>query len=302
MTDYDNRLANYIPVSERIEAFYVTHPEGVLQSEIVSCTETRVIVKGYAYRTADDSRPGIGHSSCPIPGLTPYTKNSEVENAETSAWGRAIAALGFEVKRGIATRHDIEMKQGNADTQPPRPAVAAPYPVPDDRQDENDPITPQQRGLLEGLAKDKWGETEGLLRLSHWMADPDEPWLNCSMATMTKKQFQVLVTRVTMWSAASAEADDNAGNLWDNESQAPPSDDIDRAFNIVNASHERVRQQHPNAENLISDKQAKRLFAIAKGNKDVLKQVLETFGLERDRDIPRHLYERICEVVQENVQ
>lgn len=104
-------LDNYVQVNERIVAFYKQFPEGSIQSEIVTLTETLVVVKAYAYRTDGDDKPGIGHSSMIIPGSTPYTRGSELENCETSAWGRALAALGFEVKRGIASRNEIENKQ-----------------------------------------------------------------------------------------------------------------------------------------------------------------------------------------------
>src|SRR6476661_5567255 len=92
--------ADYIPVNDRIAAFYEKYPEGSIQSEMVELSETRVVMRAYAYRTPDDPRPGVGYSSLEIPGRTPYTKGSEIENCETSAWGRAIAALGFQVKNG----------------------------------------------------------------------------------------------------------------------------------------------------------------------------------------------------------
>jgi hypothetical protein len=101
---------DYIQVNERIIAFKEEFPEGSLQSELVELSEDQVVVKAYAYRTPDDQRPGIGHSGLRIPGATPYTRGSELENAETSAWGRALAALGFEVKRGIASREEVDMK------------------------------------------------------------------------------------------------------------------------------------------------------------------------------------------------
>jgi hypothetical protein len=104
-------MDDYVPVNERISAFYEQHPEGSLQSEIVELTADRVTVKAYAYRSEADPRPGIGHSSLVIPGSTSFTKGSEIENAETSAWGRAIAALGFEVKRGVATAEEVRNKQ-----------------------------------------------------------------------------------------------------------------------------------------------------------------------------------------------
>lgn len=46
-----------------------------------------------------------------IPGATNFTRGSEIENCETSAWGRAIAALGFEVKRGVASKQEVENKR-----------------------------------------------------------------------------------------------------------------------------------------------------------------------------------------------
>lgn len=103
-------MSDYVPVNERIESFVKSYPEGSIQSEIVELTSSRVTVKAYAYRTPEDPRPGVGHSSLEIPGSTPYTKGSEIENAETSAWGRAIAALGFEVKRGIASHEEVRNK------------------------------------------------------------------------------------------------------------------------------------------------------------------------------------------------
>ena len=111
---------DYIQVHERIAAFYAKHPEGSLQSEIFELSESRVVMRAYAYRTPTDERPGIGYSSLEIPGKTPYTRGSEIENCETSAWGRAIAALGFEVKRGIATAEEVRNKS-NA----PAPAASS---------------------------------------------------------------------------------------------------------------------------------------------------------------------------------
>lgn len=111
MTARDDIMKDYVPVNERIGAFLAKHPDGSLQSELVELNDTRVVMRAYAYRTPDDARPGIGYSSLEIPGRTPYTRGSEIENCETSAWGRAIAALGFEVKRGIASAEEVRNKR-----------------------------------------------------------------------------------------------------------------------------------------------------------------------------------------------
>src|SRR5438876_1915879 len=110
-------LDDYVTVAERVSAFYAKFPDGSLQSEIVELNPSLVVMRAYAYRTPDDQRPGIGYSSLGIPGTTPYTRNSEVENCESSAWGRAIAALGFEVKRGIASAEEVRNKREEAPKQ-----------------------------------------------------------------------------------------------------------------------------------------------------------------------------------------
>lgn len=131
------KMDDYVPVNERIEAFYAAHPSGSLQSEIVELTPDRVTVKASAYRTPDDALPGIGHSSLEIPGSTPFTRGSEIENAETSAWGRAIAALGFEVKRGLASAEEVRNKQPERSRGPAQagstPSGSAPVRSPEEQ-------------------------------------------------------------------------------------------------------------------------------------------------------------------------
>jgi hypothetical protein len=158
-------LDDYIPVNERIAAFYAKHPEGSLQSELVELSDGRVVMRAYAYRTPEDARPGIGYASQSIPGATPYTRGSEVENCETSAWGRAIAALGFEVKRGIATAEDVQNKatetteparvKGTATYQPkaaPRSSTAIPEEPPTDWESLPETRIPRMRPSGDGGA------------------------------------------------------------------------------------------------------------------------------------------------------
>lgn len=103
---------SYVDVAERISIFREKYPEGSLQSELVPCQQGFLAMRAYAYRTPDDPRPGIGHAWEPVPGKTPYTKDSEMMNAETSAWGRAIiAALAADTKKGIASADEIASRQ-----------------------------------------------------------------------------------------------------------------------------------------------------------------------------------------------
>ena len=104
--------SGYIEVKDRIEAFYAKHPEGAIRTNIFDYREDVVIVTAECFANREDTLPiGTGSSALKIPGGTPYTKDSELENAETSAVGRAIAMAGFEVKRSVASADEIRMKE-----------------------------------------------------------------------------------------------------------------------------------------------------------------------------------------------
>jgi hypothetical protein len=109
-------MLDYIDVAERIAMFREQHPEGSLQQVSLDFREVNggwwVIYTAAAYRTPDDERPGIGTAWEPIPGRTNFTRDSEVQNAETAAWGRAIvAALAADTKRGIASAEEVRNRQ-----------------------------------------------------------------------------------------------------------------------------------------------------------------------------------------------
>lgn len=108
---FNPKNSGYVEVSERIADFRAAHPEGSLQSEVIRWPGEGyafIVVKAYAYRSPSDERPGIGHAAEPFPGRTPYTNESELMNAETSAWGRAIVAVGAsDSRRGVASANEL---------------------------------------------------------------------------------------------------------------------------------------------------------------------------------------------------
>jgi hypothetical protein len=131
MADYNDRLADYVDVAERIKLFREKHPEGSLQPvdpskpyDIVTIADkTFIVYIAAAYRTPDDPRPGIGSAWECFPGKTSFTKDSELMNAESSSWGRAIlAALAADSKK-IATREEVRNRQ--PEHQPTTPARAS---------------------------------------------------------------------------------------------------------------------------------------------------------------------------------
>jgi hypothetical protein len=106
-------LSGYEEVPDRIARFIEKYPDGRLTgSHQVIEVGGNILVEyiAHAYRDAEDMQPGRGVTWEPYPGRTPYTKDSEVENAETSAWGRALAAIGFTGKK-IATAEEVAAAQ-----------------------------------------------------------------------------------------------------------------------------------------------------------------------------------------------
>jgi hypothetical protein len=122
-------LSDYVDVAERIRIAKELYPELSLQSEWtyeVLDGQLHIIVKAFAYRTPDDQRPGFGLAWEIYPGKTPYTKGSELMVCETSAWGRALAALGIEVRK-VASKQEVQAAKSRQEEIPPsRREVKAP--------------------------------------------------------------------------------------------------------------------------------------------------------------------------------
>ena len=118
-------MSDYIDVAERIRIFRERYPEGCLQPanpeqpfSIVSAGGKEFITFcAAAYRTPDDPRPGMGTAWEPIPGPTQFTRDSELQNAETAAWGRAIVAVLAADTKHIASAQEVRNRQASAPQQ-----------------------------------------------------------------------------------------------------------------------------------------------------------------------------------------
>lgn len=108
-------MDDYVDVAERLRDFKAAYPEGTLRQvslEFVNLGgRDYVVYTAAAYRTPDDLAPGVGTAWEPIPGKTPYTKDSEVMVAETSAWGRAIVAVTGAGTKRIASKQEVQNRQ-----------------------------------------------------------------------------------------------------------------------------------------------------------------------------------------------
>jgi GGDEF domain-containing protein len=115
-------IDDYVDVAERIQNLFDKYPDASLQTIDWGVQEiggkSFVWYRAAAYRTPDDERPGQGIAWEPFPGPTPYTKDSELMNAETSAYGRAICALGLVSNRKLASRQEVRARMGDERTAP----------------------------------------------------------------------------------------------------------------------------------------------------------------------------------------
>src|SRR5918998_1250557 len=106
----NDRFEDYVPVAERLERFYERFPDGRIITHIIEHNSESgfVLMRAEVYRSPDDAQPAATGHAFEVRGESYVNKTSYIENCETGSVGRALALLGFEVKRGIASREEIE--------------------------------------------------------------------------------------------------------------------------------------------------------------------------------------------------
>jgi hypothetical protein len=128
-------LNSYVDVATRLKKLRENHPNASLQPldpanpyrvQTIG-DQTFIVYVAACYRSPDDQRPGIGTAWEVFPGKTNYTRGSELQNAETSAWGRAIvAALAADTRRGVASQEDVRNRNAEQGDRRPRRAPSTP--------------------------------------------------------------------------------------------------------------------------------------------------------------------------------
>jgi len=150
-------LKNYIEVKDRIQMFYDKYPEGTLHFEYKGILEfggeTYIYGKAFAYPDRDKMNYASGWAWERVPARG-FAKGAEMMTLETSAWGRAIAALGIAVTKGIASREEVQrnMKPENDPWQTPLDAPRKPV---EGKISQETPV--QVSGQGQGLETDRFG-------------------------------------------------------------------------------------------------------------------------------------------------
>jgi len=101
----DIKGKNYAEVNERIKGFRRLFPNGTISTEIVNLEDGVVVFKATAL-DEDGRILGVGHAY-EKEGSTFINKTSYIENAETSAVGRALGMIGIGIDTSVASYEEV---------------------------------------------------------------------------------------------------------------------------------------------------------------------------------------------------
>jgi hypothetical protein len=105
-------LGDYIEVKDRLKMALEKHPELRVIEEpaqtIPIGDRLFLICRVQVHRDTTDTMPVVAAAWEPLPGRTPYTKDSELMVGFTSALGRALGYMGFGITKSIASANEVK--------------------------------------------------------------------------------------------------------------------------------------------------------------------------------------------------
>ena len=100
----------YAEVNQRVKAFRMLYPQGTIQTEMISCEGGICIFKATVSDCDLILATGTAYEK---EGSTFINQTSYIENAETSAVGRALGFAGFGIDTSIASAEEVQNAQLN---------------------------------------------------------------------------------------------------------------------------------------------------------------------------------------------
>jgi len=170
-------LKDYVEVNVRVEKFWEKYPDGRIETEIISWENGVIVMKASIYKNLTDNIPSANGFAYEKEGSTFINKTSALENCETSAVGRALALMGFEIKKSIASKEEVE----NAKLQ------------------QNEMVTPEQIGEIKTKA----------LEFAQARNQPPEKVYEAlkitSFEELTGRQAMAAIKKLDKWIKAASE-------------------------------------------------------------------------------------------------
>jgi len=119
--DDDFDVSSYVKVNTRLSDFWTKHPNGRIETEY-AIHEGVLVMEARLYRDQKDEKPAAtGHSF-----LESLAGEKVGEYSETVAVGRALALMGFQVEKSIASAEEMTRWNNNKKTKAEPKAAAEP--------------------------------------------------------------------------------------------------------------------------------------------------------------------------------
>jgi hypothetical protein len=122
MRDDNFNEEDYVPVHERIVAFRKDHPEGAILTERFADGDVGIFFKAKVYKSLEERKNETPASSAHTYLPDSAREDLKVEEAtETAAVGRALAFLGYELSKGIASKDEVDGEdEEETEEEPPK--------------------------------------------------------------------------------------------------------------------------------------------------------------------------------------
>jgi len=117
-------LSQYETVETRLAKFWAQYPNGQVFTAIHHYDDNKVVFRAEIYKDISDARPVATGYAEEVRDLSPVNKTSHVENAETSAIGRALANFVFQSKTAPRPSREEMVKVARQETPKKAPAPA----------------------------------------------------------------------------------------------------------------------------------------------------------------------------------